>query len=865
MKTWGQEIPLKFHGNKRSQVTPASWIESLEQRQFLSVTAPTARHARARHHHHAATTVAAAAPTAASTVAGSVTGVVTDANGNPLTSAEVVIIPSAAGSAAVATAKTTPNGSYLFGTVPAGTYVIKAYSTGFQSSTSAVFTVAAGSNFAPPIKLALAASVSGGVTDANGVALGGASVGLVPAATPTAAAVATATTSSTGQYNFTTVTPGNYIVRAGKTGYASAASAPFSANAGTNAGPTLKLTAIVYGSVTGSVTDANGVPIANASVLIASSPTTSTNAQEAKTDAGGNYTFATVPVGTAYVVRAYATSFLSATSALFPVNAGSNTAPALKLGIAASVAGTITDAGGNALAGVSVAIVSAATPTGSAVATLTTNAAGQYLFGSVPLGAYIVRASKTGYFSAASAAFTANAGSNTAPTLKLTAIVYGSVTGTITDTNGNPIAGASVSVIPSSSGAASTAEVKTDASGNYTLPKVQAGTYAVRASAPGYLGGTSPTFVVQQGANVAPTLMLTQAATVAGTITDANGKPIAGASVYLVPPTGTTATVAGVKTDASGNYVLNNVPAGSYTVRAYATGYLSATSAAFSVVPGSNAAPTLALTQAATLTGTVTDANGKAIAGASVYVVPPSGATATTTEVKTDASGGYTFSGLAAGSYTVRAYATGYFSATSPAFNIVPGNNTAPTLKLAQATVVGGSVTDAAGNALAGASVSIVNAATPTGSALATLSTNANGQYTFSSLQPGTYVLRVAKSGFASAVSPSFTVAVGSNTAPTVKLTALVTGSVAGTIIDDEGDAVPNASVYIVSTTAGTSQAFGGHTDANGNYLFANVPVGSYVIRAYESGYGSANSVAFTVIQGSNTVPTLQLVPGPVV
>ena len=242
-------------------------------------------------------------------------------------------------------------------------------------------------------------------------------------------------------------------------------------------------TVAVVGSLGGVVTTSNGTPVPNARVYAVPVPLNTALVVAVSTNSSGQYTIPSLPVGT-WTIHAAAPGYREGTTASFTVSQGANTAPTLQLAIAGIVTGTVTDANGFPLANASVAIV----PSGasSAIATLTTNSSGQYTFQSVPLGSYLIRGSESGYVGATSAAFTVNGGSNTAPTLKLTKIVYASLTGVITDPNGNPIANARVYAVPIAPTLGSAVAVTTNAIGQYTIPSLPIGTFSIYAAAPGY-------------------------------------------------------------------------------------------------------------------------------------------------------------------------------------------------------------------------------------------------------------------------------------------------------------------------------------------------------------------------------------------
>ncbi|MSM38299.1 MAG: hypothetical protein GJT30_01570 [Geobacter sp.] len=141
--------------------------------------------------------------------------------------------------------------------------------------------------------------------------------------------------------------------------------------------------------------------------------------------------------------------------------------------------------------------------------------------------------------------------------------------------------------------------------------------------------------------------------TMTGKVTISGSKTaIPGATIKAVASTGTyTAT-----STSTGTYTMSLPPA-TYTVTCSATGYNSATASAV-IKSGTRTTLNFALTRATvttgTLTGTVTNAGGTAIAGASIATTT-GGYTATT-----DSLGKYTISSITAGSYTVKCTASGY-------------------------------------------------------------------------------------------------------------------------------------------------------------------------------------------------------------
>lgn len=146
---------------------------------------------------------------------------------------------------------------------------------------------------------------------------------------------------------------------------------------------------------------------------------------------------------------------------------------------------------------------------------------------------------------------------------------------------------------------------------------------------------------------------------ISGKVTS-GGTGLAGVTMTLGGAGSTTTT-----TDASGNYTFANLANGSYTVTPGLTGFTFTPTSSAETVSGANIASvdfTAAAVVGATfsISGTVTS-GGTGLAGVTMTL---SGAGSGTTT--TDASGNYTFSSLANGSYTITPGLTGFtFTPTS--------------------------------------------------------------------------------------------------------------------------------------------------------------------------------------------------------
>jgi len=146
-------------------------------------------------------------------------------------------------------------------------------------------------------------------------------------------------------------------------------------------------------------------------------------------------------------------------------------------------------------------------------------------------------------------------------TLKLTDNALSDVTGTVADTDGKPITGATVSLyqqslrmiidIPSAT---------TDAAGTYHFTGLMPNTrYGASVSMKGYGSGSTGDIVLQPGTPFAASKVTLKAANsfVGGHIVDSHGSPLSGATVSWMDNQETKTT-----TDKSGKFRLNGVPPG---------------------------------------------------------------------------------------------------------------------------------------------------------------------------------------------------------------------------------------------------------------------------------------------------------------
>ena len=446
--------------------------------------------------------------------------------------------------------------------------------------------------------------------------------------------------------------------------------------------------------------------------------------------------------------------------------------------------------------------------------TVTADATGSYTFANVSNGTFTVTPSKSGVtFSPSSQAVTVNAANVTGVNFSATAPT-GTISGTVTNSSGTAISGATVSY----SGGSTT----TSSTGTYTLSNVPAGTVSVTASATGYQNSIQ-SVTVTAGTTTTQNFTLSAATgTISGTVTNSSGTAISGATVSYSGGSTTTSS--------TGTYTLSNVPAGTVSVTASATGYQNSIQSV-TVTAGTTTTQNFTLSATTgTISGTVKNSSGTAISGATVSY---SGGSTTSSS-----TGTYTLSNVPTGTVSVTASATGYQNSTV-GVTVTTNNTTTQNFTLSATTgTISGTVTNSSGTAISGATVSYSGGSTTSSS---------TGTYTLSNVPTGTVSVTASATGYQSS-TVSVTVTANVTTTQNFALSPVVgtTGTIAGTVTNSSGTAISGATV---SYSGGSTT-----TSSTGAYTLSSVPAGPVSVTASATGYqSSTQSVTVT----ANTTSTL--------
>lgn len=723
---------------------------------------------------------------------GTIIGQITS-GGAPLSGATLSVYQ---GSNLIGTATSDSDGNYLVGNLAPGQYTVVASADLYQNASQGIRVESNQSTSANFALLSQPGSITGIVTGAA------ASIDLMQGSS----IIASTVTANDGSYSFNNLAPGSYTVRAEAQNYQTVVrGATVAANATTTVNITLQAQP---GTISGTVVDDfNSNPLSGVTIELIQN---SVVVESALTDGSGTYVLSELAPGS-YYVRATIDDYQIA---LQGVNVQSNVTVtanfSLKL-LPGNIAGQITDATtGSLLVDTQVDVFQGAI----LIATTITDGNGNYTVSNLAPGNYTVRASLNNYETSLQSA-TVTATDTTTVNFTLTQ-QPGSVVGQITDAlTTQPISTAAVSVSILQSNVL-VGSVLVDSDGNYSINGLSQGNYTLKISAPTYQTSSQGLTIYANTTTVANVALQPQPGAIAGTIIDqATNQPLVGATVEIMQGS---VIFESVLTDANGTYVANQLAPGSYTVRVSATNYQTGTQNATVLANATTSSNLQLMSDPGSISGTVTDSTGTPLSGA--FVVIKKG-NVSVGSVVTDASGNYSVPGLAPGTYSVSVSLTNYQSAFNSIAVTANATSQLSFALISQPGSCSGLVIDAiTTQPIASATVDFLQ----NGFIVATVLSDANGNYTLDGLAPGQYTIRATVVNYQIA---SQGVAIFSNQTTNVNFALQpFPGSVAGIITDSQtSNAIANASIQIYQGQVLISE---GSTDVNGAYALSSLSPGNY-------------------------------------
>ena len=661
-----------------------------------------------------------------------------------------------------------------------------------QSSTSQLPTSAFnGSNYWVDVIYATTATHSiGGIITGTGAA--GATVTLGGAAS------AATTADSFGNYRFNSLADGVYAVTPSSTGITFSPGSQSVTISGAHNLEVNFTSGVPAFAVSGTVTGGPGITVS----------LTGTSSGTATADASGDYTFPAVPNGT-YTVTPSGSGFtVTPTSQNITVsgaNVGSINFTATSLSYA--ISGTISGGGG--------AIISLA---GATSLTTTAGTAGSYSFPGITNGTYTLTPAETGLVFMPTSLTVAVSGAN------ITGANFTVPANCPCDTIWQPTATPAVIDVSDNTSVELGVKFRSDTDGYIT---------GIR-----FYKSTANTGVHQGN-------LWTSTSTLLANVTFTNEGASGWQQAFFSAPVAITANTtyiasyfapAGNYSASSGNFATAGVdapplhaladgvdgPDGIYVYSATSTFPSNSAGGAnywVDVIYSATAVQTFSIT------GTISGPGGN---GATVSL---SGASTAMTTA--NASGAYTFSGLANKSYVVTPANSGFtFTPANQPITLNGANATANFSSIAQTFTITGTISGTGGN---GATVSLI------GTSTATVTANASGGYTFSGLANGSYTVTPMRSGF-SFTPPSLPATVNGANA-TANFTSAQNFTISGTISGAGGN---GATVQLTGASSKTATA-----STTGAYSFS-VPNGVYTVTPTKSGFVFTQPSQSVTVSGAN-------------
>ncbi|MGV3723183.1 MAG: carboxypeptidase regulatory-like domain-containing protein [Actinomycetota bacterium] len=688
--------------------------------------------------------VGALAPSPAAAQTGSISGFVVDTFGNRISNATVLAVT---GPSAPRQVRTAADGSYLISRLNPGRYTFAAERTGFETDVRN-FNVISGTS--SRVDFSLRSEIAqGGVLQGTVLRRGstepvsGASVQLTGGA---GFPNQNTTTDSSGGYRFSNLPSGRVRIAVSRSGFLDEArQVTLTEGRVRTENFSLRLRTADLARLTGVVTDESNVPIRNARVTLADG---ASEGLSDTTDSRGRYSITRI-VPDVYSVVVTAPDFITGGRDNVVLNAGASVVLNVTLtetGAAdASIDGLVVDTLGNPLQGARVVVTSGPLPGRSDV----TDVQGAYLLDNLVAGNYGLRVTATGFESQNRLVTVASGAALRIDFVLRENVVVGNgtIAGTITRSDTTPIVGATVRT---TNGPVVGASTTSDADGDYSLDNLPEGTYTILVSRSGFTSQTISAIEVDPGQTTTVDVVLGatggDGGTLTGLVTSSDAVPLSGVTLRAFLDDDLVATTS---TNSTGRYTFTDLDAGSYTIRASRSGFVTLEIENVRVDAG--AATQLDLELIATDTGTgiiagsVLDPSGRAVQNALVELTGPSDART----ARTDAEGNFEFTNLPAGvGYSVTVTASGLNPATRSNLELEAEQRLNLRFNLTREVDGGGSIAGMVrapnGQRLPGATVTIVGGPSVGDSR----TTASNGQFNFTGLPGGVYTLQITASGF---------------------------------------------------------------------------------------------------------------------
>jgi protocatechuate 3,4-dioxygenase beta subunit len=377
--------------------------------------------------------------------------------------------------------------------------------------------------------------------------------------------------------------------------------------------------------------------------------------------------------------------------------------------------------------------------------------------------------------------------------------------------------------------------MKAEDDGSFTFDKLVGRSYQLTARSGELVGGTTYKLI----ANGDPVVIRVAAgASVIVTVTDDKQQPVSGAEVKLAELAKRTA-----KTDAKGEATLSPVEPGWVAVQATAAGFAPGTGRASVGSSGASGRLAITLRRGFAVSGRVIDESGKPIAKVRVGGAGMAwGDDEMSSSITTDAKGKFTVPALPPGTHILSALDEVHAPATSEPIVISDKAVTGIEITMKEGGVIAGTVLDTAQKPVPFATVRIAGHGDRLWTVMGRQATSdKDGAFELRGLTRTKLQIRAESDAAASKPQP---IDLSEQVAKRdVKLVLDVTGSIAGTVVDEKGTPLPEVAVNvfpdIMKGASMDSIAIGAMssatTDGAGAFTVHGLPDGPYKIWATRS------------------------------
>ena len=422
---------------------------------------------------------------------------------------------------------------------------------------------------------------------------------------------------------------------------------------GVRPGESVELFLLPGATISGTVRDEGGRPVANAAVRVLGDLPSSLIPPAERADGAGRFTFAGLEAGRYTVVaregpRAPAVATVS-------VETRGDASADLTLGEGGFVTGRLADGHDRPLAGrVRVAGLDGQPlhPLIHDLVQVEAGADGRFALGPVPMGELQVEASAPGY-SARTLETVLEGRSRTADLGEVVLETGLAIRGFVRDRQGLGVAGAAITGFGRSQGYERPLEATAADDGSFVLAGLKPGSFQVTARAPGYARAQ---VTVAAGADDVE-LTLDSGGAILGTVVDGRGQPVEGARVTAQsePRDDEGGMAMAMADEGAGRFTLRDVRPGLYVLEARAPRHASGTLSGVRVTAGRTVdVGPVRLRAGGLVRGIVTDASNEPVPGASVRIETGTPRGLDTT-AQTDGAGAFEIGGAPTGRFNVAA------------------------------------------------------------------------------------------------------------------------------------------------------------------------------------------------------------------